>query len=329
MDSLTCTACRIALTSQEEYRNHYKTEFHTYNLKRKYVSLEPVTLDAFHHKLQESQNLAAFVVKHHKCDCCGQTFPTQGSLNKHLRNAQIISEVEIVDHKVTCLFCNAISETLDLNLKHMSETHGFFIPNIDLVNNLSSILEYLNKKVRELMICLYCNSRNFRSPQAVQQHMIDKQHCFLNCENNSEEFKEFYKTEDFSYDIISSEDEIRLEDYIDIGSLNSDTCSYTLISRSHGVIPGITLTSLGELKLENGKILGHKEFARYYRQSYKATSVRIQQLLAIVSQAHEFSGNTLALTPKPDNELAADINKKSLRIGLKGNMLQHHFRKQN
>ena len=333
MESIICTTCRVPLNTQDESRAHYKTSFHTYNLKRKYVSLPPVSSEVYEYKQKESALLATIEEKVYKCDCCNKVFPTQKSLSKHIRNNQVSLKPFLVDHRLTCLICNEVFLTIELNIKHMLETHGFFIPNLEDVKNLEGLLEYLHKKVRELMLCLYCNNRqghNFRTLQAVQQHMVDKQHCFLNTDEDEEEFKEFYICEEGSFEVLSSEEEIKLNEYIDLDSQSSDTYSFSLIGSNHtGLPPGITLTNIGELRLENGKIIGTKEFARFYKQNFKVIPKRLQDLLAIVSEAHENIGNNYTWKSKREF-VDADNSKNFLKIGLKGNsVLQPHFRSQN
>jgi pre-60S factor REI1 len=48
----TCLACQVAFQSAEGQRNHYKSDWHRYNLKRKVVTLPPVTLDQFNSKTE-------------------------------------------------------------------------------------------------------------------------------------------------------------------------------------------------------------------------------------------------------------------------------------
>ena len=48
----TCLACQVAFQSAQGQRNHYQTEWHRYNLKRKVVSLPPVPLDQFNAKTE-------------------------------------------------------------------------------------------------------------------------------------------------------------------------------------------------------------------------------------------------------------------------------------
>lgn len=48
----TCLSCQVAFQSAEGQRNHYRSEWHRYNLKRKVVSLPPVTSEQFNNKTE-------------------------------------------------------------------------------------------------------------------------------------------------------------------------------------------------------------------------------------------------------------------------------------
>ena len=288
MESIICTTCRVQISNQDESRSHYKSQFHTYNLKRKYVSLKPVSLEIYEEKLKESALLAPAEEKSLLCECCQKEFHTQKALNKHLKGKQAATEQKIVEHSITCLFCNLESENIEINIKHMLQVHGFFIPNLEEIKDIDSMLKYLHKKVRELLLCLYCNNRqghNFKSVQSVQQHMLNKQHCFLNTDEDEEEFKEFYLQENNEI-LNSEEEEIKSGNYSDVASQGS-------INSSHRPLPQ-----------------------------------RKKQLLEIVAESHETIGNNYQW--KSHREIPSDdIREKTLKQGLKNNMLQHHFRKQN
>mmetsp|Transcript_35832 Transcript_35832/g.34867 ORF Transcript_35832/g.34867 Transcript_35832/m.34867 type:complete len:85 (-) Transcript_35832:699-953(-) len=75
----------------------------------------------------------------------------------------------------------------------MSLAHSFFILEIDCIINFKGLLSYLAERVHLGHLCLYCN-KAFKDNRRCQQHMIDKQHCFMNPEDERE-YEEFY---DFS-----------------------------------------------------------------------------------------------------------------------------------
>jgi pre-60S factor REI1 len=51
----TCMACQVAFRSSEGQRNHYRSDWHRYNLKRKVADLPPITAAQFDQKLQGRQ----------------------------------------------------------------------------------------------------------------------------------------------------------------------------------------------------------------------------------------------------------------------------------
>ena len=44
---LTCLTCRVAFADLDAGRDHYKSDWHRYNLKRKVAQMDPVTADFF------------------------------------------------------------------------------------------------------------------------------------------------------------------------------------------------------------------------------------------------------------------------------------------
>ena len=47
MSTLVCSNCKIQLTNDDSMREHYKSEFHRYNIKRHLVNLAPITHEQF------------------------------------------------------------------------------------------------------------------------------------------------------------------------------------------------------------------------------------------------------------------------------------------
>lgn len=104
-----------------------------------------------------------------------------------------------------CLFCNHRSADARRNLEHMSRAHSFFVPDQDILVDLSGLLAYLGEKVALGNLCLFCpnGGKEFGSLAAVRKHMIDKAHC-----------KIAYETE---------EDRVELADFYDFeGGIGSD-----------------------------------------------------------------------------------------------------------
>lgn len=99
-----------------------------------------------------------------------------------------------IDHEFNssqCLFCNQINSDLDLNLDHMSKSHGLRIDPANLLVDIDTLLAYLHFVISEYYECLYCGTqRNTR--QAVQQHMMGKGHCRYDMTDENAEIRDFY-----------------------------------------------------------------------------------------------------------------------------------------
>lgn len=52
-----CTTCRVPLSSDDHCRTHYKSEFHTFNLRRITLNLPPIPEEVFNEKTEESSNV--------------------------------------------------------------------------------------------------------------------------------------------------------------------------------------------------------------------------------------------------------------------------------
>jgi len=88
---------------------------------------------------------------------------------------EVVSENNPIIHNI-CLFCTQNSENLLQNIKHMSDIHSFFIPDIEYLVDMKGLLVYLGEKVCQGFMCLWCNDsgKNFHSIESARAHMIDK-----------------------------------------------------------------------------------------------------------------------------------------------------------
>ena len=87
----------------------------------------------------------------------------------------------------------------------MLKKHSFFISSAEQCTDLTGLMKYLGEKVQKQLICLDCNNegtRGFQSAEALQDHMMDKGHCFMNSDSY-EEYDQYY---DFSSQFQALED---------------------------------------------------------------------------------------------------------------------------
>ncbi|KAL2915802.1 pre-60S factor rei1 [Polyrhizophydium stewartii] len=84
----TCLSCQVAFATAESQRDHMRTDWHRYNLKRKAAELPPVTALVFAQKLQDQKLRAAQEAERAQftaeCVPCGKTYATENAYKSHL-----------------------------------------------------------------------------------------------------------------------------------------------------------------------------------------------------------------------------------------------------
>lgn len=99
-----------------------------------------------------------------------------------------------LDSSSICLFCNILSQNLEENIKHMKVEHTFELPYSSILKDPSATLRYLAEKIHIGNICIGCNNVHtcgFKNGTAVQQHMKDKGHSYLDLTIFQEEYANF------------------------------------------------------------------------------------------------------------------------------------------
>ncbi|KAI9858720.1 MAG: hypothetical protein M1813_007352 [Trichoglossum hirsutum] len=79
---------------------------------------------------------------------------------------------------LSCIFCNYVSPSLNLNVSHMGKIHGMFIPERAYLIDLEGLIKYLAEKVIQYHECLYCGKVK-STTVGLQTHMRDKGHCMI------------------------------------------------------------------------------------------------------------------------------------------------------
>lgn len=87
-DTFTCITCQVLFKTPELQREHYKLDWHRYNLKRKVASIPPVSLDEFERRAREHKEQEASVNQGESefCKCCSKLFNTKNAYNNHLNS---------------------------------------------------------------------------------------------------------------------------------------------------------------------------------------------------------------------------------------------------
>lgn len=276
--SYTCISCHVAFREAAVQREHYKTDWHRYNLKRKIVDLPPVTAEVFQERVLEQRALAAKQETSNSCYCphCRKKFGSEKSFENHLQSKKHLDNVlsnptrtavpttkkneEVMEEEIeevstdeewedeeeaiiitSCMFCKHESKDMAGNIQHMSDKHSFFIPDMEFVTDVEGLMTYIGQRVGQGRICLWCGhlGRQFPSTEAVQKHMVDKGHCKMFHEGEVLlEYSDYY---DYS------------STYPDEGDVDEEV--------EENILNGTGF----ELVLPSGATIGHRSLNRYYR----------------------------------------------------------------
>lgn len=314
--SLHCQLCNKTFSSENAFSNHLSSKKHKdveankANKAKKQESL-----------ITESQFSNNFKRKDSK-----ETDPE----NTESENAESLShngdddddeddDIEEDTLEVTdCLFCPHHSVSLEENLKHMTRSHSFFIPDLEYVVDLKGLVTYLCEKVGMGNMCLYCNDKgkSFFSLEAVQSHMVDKGHTKMNYEGDAVlEYADFYDFSssypDYNPDEENEGDEIQGRE--STVAVNEQTL---------------------ELCLPSGAKIGHRNMRHIYKQNLPPErshhSKVIQSIMADYKALGWHGTIASAARQKVKDVRLRNIQqaKRNVDISVKANRMQKHFRPQ-
>lgn len=314
--SLHCQLCNKTFSSENAFSNHLSSKKHKdveankANKAKKQESL-----------ITESQFSNNFKRKDSK-----ETDPE----NTESENAESLShngdddddeddDIEEDTLEVTdCLFCPHHSVSLEENLKHMTRSHSFFIPDLEYVVDLKGLVTYLCEKVGMGNMCLYCNDKgkSFFSLEAVQSHMVDKGHTKMNYDGDAVlEYADFYDFSssypDYNPDEENEGDEIQGRE--STVAVNEQTL---------------------ELCLPSGAKIGHRNMRHIYKQNLPPErshhSKVIQSIMADYKALGWHGTIASAARQKVKDVRLRNIQqaKRNVDISVKANRMQKHFRPQ-
>jgi len=297
LNVLRCVTCRINLTDDASKYQHYRCDWHKYNLKRKVAGRPPISLSLFEENLAKVRRNQAMVEQRklviYKCNICRKTFKSEGSCETHLNTKKHkqklneecqrlkVSEIplnEIISSQIQdtesvasqepvypleaiplkhCLFCPRADDTLSDSLDHMLNAHGFAIPFIQHVCSLEGLILFLGRSIGEGGECPTCK-KHFHSLQGVWAHMDDKNHCKLVLPEYEETlYDEFY---DFSREKGSEHS---------AGSIGIEPQVRELNNRRP-----VAVNEFDELVLSDGSTIGHRNLQRVYNQAIRPEDSR-------------------------------------------------------
>eukprot|EP00322_Chrysochromulina_rotalis_P001520 CAMPEP_0115882078 /NCGR_PEP_ID=MMETSP0287-20121206/28799_1 /TAXON_ID=412157 /ORGANISM="Chrysochromulina rotalis, Strain UIO044" /LENGTH=541 /DNA_ID=CAMNT_0003338105 /DNA_START=69 /DNA_END=1694 /DNA_ORIENTATION=+ len=210
--TFTCyTAPGVVFASEEEMKDHYRSDWHRYNLKRKVAGLAPLPFDAYELRAAREEAATAGsgtsrsqqrrLKREAKSEAkAAAKASNPNSKAAHYEATKTMSEHDYVELKMATaedfdegsdLFSRHHSPSLEANLAYMAKTHGFYIPYIEYVTDLPGLMGYLLEMVYVGNVALL-SGKQFHSLEAVQGHMRDRRECRMELEGHEEEYEAWY-----------------------------------------------------------------------------------------------------------------------------------------
>lgn len=196
---LTCTACRLEFATPAQQKDHFRMDWHRYNLKRKVVELPPVTEEQFELRMrkvrEEKEAQAASDPKQKqrakkeqmkksgvktvlKCVACNKTFTTANAHENHLaskkhlanakKNPETAAAVETVEKKL---------EVVSLEDGDVKQDEGAEPKELTDEELAQEIEEYKKQVPLEKEDCIFC-AHHAMDFDSCLTHML-KEHGFF------------------------------------------------------------------------------------------------------------------------------------------------------
>lgn len=286
-----CNTCKCCFASIEKIKEHYRSDWHVLNAKRRSNNLLPLKRDEYKLIVRQSEGNAKIpstspskVIRPSEDTASVIAQKTTTATVNTIIDDKTIENDGVADADAGCdeedewedmseegssskvgkvqppqkisptvsIFDDKEFGTAEECVQYMSEKFGFFIPDIEFLTNLHGLLVYLGEKVKLGGYCLYCQKQCIPG-RPCQNHMKSKSHCKI----AYEEGVDLDELEDF-YDFTSSYEDLDVE----------------LDENGEVVDNEARVGSTGELVLSDGRILGHRDFKIYYKQNHRPTDTR-------------------------------------------------------
>jgi pre-60S factor REI1 len=253
-----CNTCKAAFADIEKVKEHYRSDWHVFNSKRRANGLAPLRKEDFKLLVGDRRSSTKGSVSTQVVSVSNLEDANNKDGNSNVSEVEATVAKKVYIPKTSAdvsIFDDKEFDSVDECVQYMSLNFGFFLPDVEYLCDLEGLIKYLNEKVKLGGYCLYCQ-KQFQPGYATQHHMQSKSHCKIAYENgvDGEEFEDFY---DFS---ASYED-------VEEGEIEFDE-NGEIVEKSSEIL------RTGELKLPNGKVVGHRDFRIYYKQHYRPEETR-------------------------------------------------------
>jgi hypothetical protein len=302
----------VVFASEAELKEHYRSEWHRHNLKRKVAGLAPIGKQDYESRLaalkaQQETNAGGKKIRQKKQQGTDERKKhPQSKAAAGEKRAQMTDE-EFIESKLDAattymstmsLFDRQISDSTESNLEYMRKNFGFRLPYSEYVSDVEGLLMYLGEKVYAGNFSLL-SGKQFHSVEAVQQHMVQKGQCCFDITDISE-YAPFYNLVEMVRDdilVLEEPDSDDEDDEDDVGEWETDDEGNeeedTVMAEAAASISGAAVKKQKnyvwarfkmDQRLEEvnegfqlgveGKTIGHREFKLYYKQQPKPSDDR-------------------------------------------------------
>ncbi|KAG2189423.1 hypothetical protein INT44_004565 [Umbelopsis vinacea] len=296
----TCLACQVAFHSSDKQRNHYRTDWHKYNLKRKVAELNPITAEQFAQKVLAQQARGREEEERHDlvydCVLCQKTYRSEQAFTNHVQSKK---------HKDTELKAEQMHEmpqsTLIVNNGRLLQDEDD--ESVSDIHSQASRIEHIDEPDKD---CLFCRHHALEMDDNLKhmekahgfflpdpdylkdasgflQHLTNKlvqEHLCLYCNGRGREYRSLEAVRahmldsghcKVSFETVGDlEEVIEFYDY-DLSVIESDMDVDESTKTKSGQLAEIVET---ELVLPSGTRIGHRSFNVYYRQSLRPVDAR-------------------------------------------------------
>lgn len=356
----TCIACHLAFPQSEQQREHFKSDWHRYNLKRGVAELPPVTAEEFERKVHLNQQSIADLAKQKTevfCHVCCKVFKHQNSFDNHLNSKK---HQENKKNNVIRPKSNEKADLMDVEEDEEEEEEVEEVDSDEWEDTTENPIDNNN--------CIFClhNSRSFIKNMEHMTtihsffipdieyctHVFELMHYLgakieegfmcLWCSETGRRFRSAEAARNHMEDkghcriLLEGLSLVEYSDFYDYSTSYPDNAED--VDKDEEVsIPELDATSY-QLVLPSGSTLGHRSLMRYYKQKINPNSnapalSRTKKLNKIIScyrnlgwvatKTEEVSKKARAL-----EKMKKIQDKQYLALGVKGNKLQQHFRPQ-
>jgi len=301
--SFTCLTCKVIFQNTEDQREHYKQEWHKYNLKRKVAGLPSITENEFDEKIRKQieDNELTNKVNVYNCEVCKKVFNTENAYKNHETSKKHIENLANYEkNKAMNIDVESDDDLSDndnpkeprINWKKRfaeAKTEEEFNKVLDEKIKLSRRLEETE--------CLFCNFKGSTFEEKMEHMTVE--HTFyvpdmeylaslkglitylgekisigntcIYCERMFHSLEAVRKHMiDKGHTKISYEDgpDLEIAHFYDFSVLDDE--GNEIMDEGQSSSQALTVTSEGtELILPSGAHIGHRDYKRYYNQNLR------------------------------------------------------------